>query len=111
MSYQSGLEINKCTSRPGKCLCHTRVLLCIVENSYFIVFISYLPNFVTTTGHNFLKSGLSKSSVSVLTLKAFCIYTRLQMHVSEPGGIGNYIHIGIQVDTDNLITYHFLENL
>ena len=71
----------------------------------------HLQNFVTTTSHNFLKSGLSKSSVSVLTLTVFCIYTRLQIHVSVPGGIGNYFHIGIQVDTDNLITYHFLENL
>ena len=25
--------------------------------------------------------------------------------------IGNYIHIGVQVDTDHLITYHFLEHL
>ena len=32
-------------------------------------------------------------------------------HVSVPGGVGIYIHIGVQVDTGNLITYHFLEHL
>ena len=64
----------------------------------------HLPNFVTTTGHNFQKSGLSKSSVSILTLTDFCIYTRLQIHDSASGGIGIYIHIGVQVERDNLIT-------
>ena len=48
----------------------------------------HLPNFVTTIGHNLKKSGLSKSSVSVLTLTVFCIYTRLQIHVSAPGETG-----------------------
>ena len=67
----------------------------------------HLPKFVTTTGHSLKNSGLSKSRVSVLTLTVFCIYTMLQIHVSALGGIGIYIHIGVQVDTDHLITYHF----
>ena len=33
------------------------------------------------------------------------------LHVSVPGGVGIYIHIIVHVDTDNLITYHFLEHL
>ena len=37
----------------------------------FRVHFLHLPNFVTTTGHNIKKSGLSKSSVSVLTLDSF----------------------------------------
>ena len=109
-SYLSGLKINNCTRRLRKCLCHTRVALSFVENSYFPVFISYIYQIVTTTGHN-LKSGPSKSNVSVLTLTVFCIYIRLQIYVSAAGGIGNYIHIGIQVETDNLVIGHFLEHL
>ena len=66
-----------------------------------------VPNFVTTTGHNLKISGLSSSSLSVLTLTVVSIYTRLQVYVSAPGGIGIYIHIGIQNDTDYWITYHF----
>ena len=65
----------------------------------------HLPNFVTTTGCHLKNSEPSKSSVSVLTLTIFCIYTRLQTHVSAAGGIRNYIHLGIQVDTGYLITY------
>ena len=64
---------------------------------FFSVYFLHLPNFVTTTGHNFEKSGLSKSSVSVLTLTALCIYTRLQINVSAPGGIGIYVHIGVKL--------------
>ena len=30
----------------------------------------------------------------------------LQIHVSAPGRIGKYIPIDVQVDTDNLSTYH-----
>ena len=55
----------------------------------------HLPNFVTTTGTIKKKSGLSKSNVSVPTLTVFCTYTRLQIHVSTPGGIRIYIHIGV----------------
>ena len=29
------------------------------------------------------------------------------LHVSVTGGVGIYIHISVQVDTDNLITCHF----
>ena len=32
-------------------------------------------------------------------------------HVSVTGGVGIYIHISVQFDTDNLITCHFLEHL
>ena len=63
--------------------------------SIFPVFISYIYNFFIT------KIGLSNSSVSVLRLTVFCIYTRLQKHVSVPGEVGIYVHIGVQVDTDN----------
>ena len=33
------------------------------------------------------------------------------MHGSAQDGVGIYNHVGVQVDTDNLITYHFLEHL
>ena len=33
------------------------------------------------------------------------------LHVSVTGGVGIYIHINVQVDTNNLITCHFLEHL
>ena len=33
------------------------------------------------------------------------------LHVSVTGGVRIYIHISVQVDTDNLITCHFLEHL
>ena len=65
----------------------------------------HLPNFETTTGCHLKNCEPSKSSVSVLTLTIFCIYTRLQTHVSAAGGIRNYIHLGIQVDTDYLVIY------
>ena len=41
----------------------------------------HLPNFVTTTGHNLKKIGVSNSSVSVPSPTVFCIYTRLQIYV------------------------------
>ena len=78
---------------------------------FFSVHFLHLPNFVTTTGHNFNKIGESYLNVSVLSLTVFCIYTRLQVYVSVPSGVGIYIHMGVQVDTDNLTTYHFLEQL
>ena len=62
----------------------------------------HLPNFVTTTGHNQKNIGLSKSSVTSLGLTVFFIYTRFQIHVSVSGRVEIYIHIGVQVDTDNL---------
>ena len=33
------------------------------------------------------------------------------LHVSVTGGVGIYIHISVQFDTDNLITCHVLELL
>ena len=103
MSYQlqSGLEINNCTRRLGN------VSASFMENSYFPAFIPYIYHILLLQQDTIKKIGLSKSSVSVLSLTVLCIYTRLQMHVSVPGGVGIYIHIGVQVDTDNLVTYHF----
>ena len=82
-------------------------------NSYFPVFISYICQILLLQVATIKNIGLSKSSVSVLSLTVFCIYTRLQIHVFVPveTKVGIYIHIGVQVDTDNLITYHFLEHL
>ena len=106
ISYQSGLKINSCTRRLRKCLCHTRVVLSFMENSHIPVLISYIYQILIPQLATMKKTGQNKSSVSLLILTAFCIYTRLQIHVSVPGGVGIYIYIGIQVDTDNLITYH-----
>ena len=73
--YQSSLEINNCTRRPGKCLCHIKFYGKFIFSSVHFL---HLPNCVTTTGH-ILKNGPSKSSVSVLSLTVFCIYARLQV--------------------------------
>ena len=59
------------------------------------VYFLHFPKCVTTTGHNLKIYGPSKSSVSVLSLTAFCIYTRLQIKydISKLDDSGNSIEI------------------
>ena len=81
-----------------------------MKNSYFSVFISCICQILSLQLATVLKKiGLSNSSVPVLNLTVSV--SRLQVHVSVPGGVGIYIHMGAQVDTDNLTTYHILEHL
>ena len=69
--------------------------LSFMESSYFPEFISYIYRIVLLQQATVKKNGPSKSSVSVLSLTVFCIYTRLQIkyEFSKLDDSGNSIEI------------------
>ena len=69
--------------------------LSFMESSYFPVFISYIYQIVLLQQATIKKNGPSKSSVSVLSLTVYCIYTGLQIryNFSKSDDSGNSTEI------------------